>query len=207
MKKILVLGIKLTPYPFENTSLSQGVQFDLRVEKGSPANPLFYSSPKLRKILEKHPELVEYSIGHYSFDHAPHTKEGRAVFEENPDPFGYLEGRVAKEFKRKGIALEIERKVVTELRKRFGPIIIEPFLGISSRARNKQMFARRVNVSKEIPSYSLNADEVLARINAVRRKNRVKFRKPNPLLKQRFLPGFNVKKKTLRVAKAFRKRF
>lgn len=175
MDKLSVIGLKLVPPKgFESKSIEAlgSLEFDVVVSRGSPADLLFYSSPKLRTTLEKHPHLIGKGIGTMEYLGHAFSKESPILHVLNY-PFFNL-GKEISDFKGKGFALELERKVLSAIKQRFGNVIIKPFASVSFE-RKKQLLSRGVKVGPT-NSYSKSATEMISGINAKRKIDRKRFR-------------------------------
>ena len=173
--KLSVLGLKLLPSPgFESKSVEAlgSMEFFVKVERGSPADPLFYSSPRLRAAIEKHPHLIGKGIGTMEYSGYAYSKKSPVLHVSNY-PFFFL-GKELADFKGKGFALELERKLISAIKQRFGNVIIKPFASVSIE-RKKQLLSRGINASS-VNGYSENASGMISRINAKRRTDRKRFR-------------------------------
>lgn len=172
MPKISILGIKIRP--IELNVNEPIMTFVFEIAEGSPADPLFYSSPRLRTALGKEPP-VGAAIGHLSyFFSSKDAKKPEKVFEA-VYPFHFAK-RIMGGLSKKGIASELERKCLIEMKKRFGNFQILPFLGIAEKPRRKQVSARGIRTTtKTVPEYRANSEQMLSGINAVRRRMHRRF--------------------------------
>jgi len=198
-KKISLWGIQIKPgiekvYDSGDTKF----EFSLEVAKGSPANHLFFSNPKLRELIEKHSDLKEKQIGRFSYYG---RKRGKGyVLSEDPTPFDCLGGAAFMDFTGKGIALELERKVLGELEKRLGKIRLEkkppsgrnykvrlvkkpvgnvgirPSFGYASTGRERQVSARGIFIDLD-KTYSVTLQKMRSGIEKLRKKHRKRFRR------------------------------
>ncbi len=175
MNKLNVLGLKLVPPKgFESKGIGElgSIEFDVVATRGSPADPLFYSSHRLRLALEKHPHLIGKGIGIMEYQGCDFLKSSPVLRVLNY-PFFNLDKELF-DFKGKGFALELERKVISAIKQRFGNVIIKPF-GSVSLERRKQLLSRGIKASS-VSGYSQNAVGMISRINAKRRTDRKRFR-------------------------------
>lgn len=173
--KLLTLGLKLEPpVDFKSKSIEElgSMEFFVVAGYGSPADPLFYSSPRLRTALEKHPHLIGKGIGTMEYSGYAFSKKSPVLHVLNY-PFFYL-GKEIADFKGKGFALELERKVISAIKQRFGNVIIKPFASVSLE-RRKQLLSRGIKAGS-VSGYFENASGMISRINAKRRVDRKRFR-------------------------------
>jgi hypothetical protein len=173
--KVSFLGLKIvTPEGFKSKSVEElgSMEFVVKVDYGSFADPLFYSSPRLRAVIEKYPKLIGDKIGTMEYSGFSFSKKSPVLHVLNY-PFLYLKKELL-DFKGKGFALELERKVISAIKQRFGNVIIKP-LALVSLERRKRLISRGIKAGA-VSGYSQSATGMLSKINATRRANRKRFR-------------------------------
>jgi len=177
MAKMSVLGLILVPpVGFDKKSIERldVIDFHIVVGKSTPANPLFFSNPRLREAIAKHPHLEGKSIGYmeYSADAYSFTKS-LPVLNVTTYPFTYL-GKEINDFKGKNFALQLQRKANSAIKKRFGNVILKPFASVSQ-DREKQLSALKIKLNSS-RSYSISIKSMIDKINERLRINRKRFR-------------------------------
>jgi hypothetical protein len=174
MGKLSVLGLILVPpKDFSKKSAEEMgvIDFHLVVGKSTPANPLFFSSPRLRESLAKHPHLEGKAIGYMEYFADEYTK-ANPVLRVTNYPFTYLEKELS-DFKGRGFVLDLQRKANSAIIQCFGNVIIKPF-GSVSKDRERQLLSLKIKLNSA-RSYSVSAKTLSSRINQKLRVNRKKF--------------------------------
>ena len=170
-----VLGLILVPpVGFDKKSIEEleMIDFHLVVGKSTLANPLFFSNPRLREAILKHPHLVGKGIGGIEYSAENFTKNF-PVLKVTNYPFIDL-GKEINDFKGKNFALELQRKANSAIKKRFGNVILSPFASVS-KDREKQLSALKIKLNSS-RSYALPIKSMLDKINERLRINRKRFR-------------------------------
>jgi len=174
--KVSFLGLRIVaPEGFESKSVEElgSMEFVVKVDYGSFADTLFYSSPRLRAVIEKYPKFIGKRIGTMEYSGYAYSKKSPVLHVLNY-PFFCLRGKEITEFKHKGFALELERKVISAIKQRFGNVIIKP-LALVTLERRKQLLSRGIKAGA-VSGYSQSATGMLSKINATRKANRKRFR-------------------------------
>lgn len=175
MAKMSVPGLILVlPKGFDKKSIEEleMIDFHIVVGKSTPANPLFFSNPRLREALLKHPHLEGKSIGYMEYSLDAFTKSA-PVLKVTNYPFFYL-GKELVDFKGKNFALELQQKANSAVMHRFGKVIIKPFSSVS-KDREKQLASLKIKLDSA-RSYSIPVKSMVDKINEKLRLNRKRFR-------------------------------
>jgi len=179
-----LLGIVITPEEMDLRDGTVGADFQFKIGRGSFANPLFYSSPKLRELMAKHSMQEGRRVGYIEYhsdvvpeDRGSHNIRGLAY------PFYHLRGGVRHDFNRKGIATELERKALAYLRRQVGSKAVINSKCVSE-GRARQLAARGITARKD-ETYQMTVGGMQAGINKLRRQKRKEFR---PKLKAQGAP-------------------
>jgi len=175
MDKLSVLGLILVPpVGFNKKSIEEleMIDFHIVVGKSTPANPLFFSNPRLREAIAKHPHLKGKGIGRIEYSAESFTRSS-PVLKVTNYPFIDL-GKEVNDFKGKNFALQLQRKANSAIKKRFGNVILKPFASVSQ-DREKQLSALKIKLNSS-RSYSVPIKSMLDKINERLRINRKRFR-------------------------------
>jgi len=181
--KKLIPGIQIVEVPGANRRTTR---FEFKVTEGSFADPLFYSSPRLRELLKKFPPLKGRNIGYTSyFFFSRKSKKPKAAggrFSVRSYPFENLKSYSdrgkgsfieVEEFRGKFIASELQKKTHREMIKRHGEIEVMPAYYVSQPGR-RQMAARGIKLINR--RHHTTASNMISKINMVKRKERAKRR-------------------------------
>ncbi|MGI6589977.1 MAG: hypothetical protein ACOX1V_04945 [Candidatus Iainarchaeum sp.] len=175
MNKLSVLGLRLVgPKDFNKKSIEELglIDFHLVVTRSTPADPLFFSTPRLRESLMKHPHLEGKAIGYIEYYADSFTKSNPVLKVVNY-PFTYL-GKELIDFKGKGFALGVQRKANSAILQKAKNAIIQPF-GSVSKERARQLASLKIKMDSN-RMYSVSAKRMADKINAKLRANKKKFR-------------------------------
>ena len=143
--KINLPGILIKPVPIENNG---GIIFKFHIGRGSFANPLFFTSPELLKLLPKlnaHTLPKNSLLGQWTYNKERYIPSEDLVFEEHVAPFSFVKD--SEKFLNKGIARALEEKCLLELKKRYGQSTIVPFGGANPK-RMMSLRRRGINTRK-----------------------------------------------------------
>jgi len=168
-KKNMLWGIRIVPeidVPVKENPISASYEFE--IARGSFADSLFFTSPALRQVIETNPSLKKFgTIGGIGYAFVSQKKVQQHYW-----PFGESK-TIEKVLKRKGIASELEKRVLIHLKSKVGDLIIEPSFGLTSKERNQQLARRNIKHDSDfIPSHQTKLSRVLASINMVKRRRK-----------------------------------
>ncbi len=169
MVKNKIWGIKIkVVHDGPKNDLPAFAEYSFEFAIGTYADPLFFTSPELRKIIDKNPHWKkQIKIGTIDF-----MRSGDKVMQQHIFPFGELE-KEDRKLIRKGIGAGLEKKVLVDFRKRFGDVKLEPSFGLTGPDRTRQLEKRGIRFNPEqIPSHITKLSRMLSAINKVRRRSK-----------------------------------
>jgi hypothetical protein len=174
--KINLLGILIKPVPIENNG---GITFEFHIARGSPANPLFFTSPALVDVLSKldRSALPKNSIlGKWEYFKERYIPREFPLFEVKSKPFRFVADN--KALLDKGIAPGLEEKCFSELKRRYGQSTIIPFWEANEQ-RMKSLIRSGISVKKigvlrgkDIFTYEAKLTKMLEGLKARKRRRR-----------------------------------
>ncbi len=179
VKKKLIPGLKIVEVPGANRRTTK---FEFKVTEGSFADPMFYSSPRLREQFKKFPYLKGRNIGYISYYFYSRESKMKGVvggrFSVKNYPFANLNSysnqsgggfKEVEEFMGKFIASDLEKKTLREMVKRHGEIEVMPAYHMAQPGR-RQMAARGIEIINR--RHHTLAGDMISKINMVKRRGR-----------------------------------
>jgi hypothetical protein len=169
MAKNKIWGIKITrnyDEPIKGSFLF--VNYTFEFTHGSYADPMFFTSPALRNAIEKNPHWEKNKkIGSIEF-----LPSGEGIMQQHTYPFVELK-KEDRKLIGLGIGIGLERKVLSDFKKRFGNIILEPSFDLTGPNRARQLEFRGIKFNPEkIPSYHTKVSRMLDAINMIKRRRK-----------------------------------
>ena len=151
-----------------------GPRFQFFICNGSPANPLFFTSPGLREILKKSKYPQGFELGYIRY----------SLRTDRVDEYIYpFRGTMEDIFEGKGIASGLERIITRELKKltKKNITIYPGMLAEPVRARQQEKRGIKTeNIGKGFCyDYNVSLDDLRRRINEKRKKYRKTHRLPS----------------------------
>jgi hypothetical protein len=149
-------------------------KFHFFLANGSPANPMFYTSPALRDAIKQIPkeDIIDTHIGQITYTNTEKNKHSEHYYPLD----AYLD------FRKKGIALALEKIALRELRKKIGNAPIHPLTG-AGEERVKQIKRRGIPVQTDEggrSQYKTTVNKLLNGIKKIQKEYKKAHRPQTP---------------------------